>query len=1112
MSESNYLQLLRKIDEFIRKYYINRMIRGGIYFLGISLLVFIVSVLLEYFGKFNASVRTVIFYTSSGLILGLIFIQLLWPLFKLLSIGKRINNQQASRIIGAHFPHINDKLSNIFQLKSIESSSETDLISASINQKIDELKPIPFALAVNFKDNLKYVKYAIIPFVIFVLIGLIQPSIIKDGTSRLVAHTSEFIPVTPYEITILNKELNAFKNTDYTLEVKLTGDEIPDKIFLDYDAGSFLMKKEENNRFSYKLRNLNRALNFNLFDGTYRSKNYELKIIPKPLLIDFQTTLEYPKYLKKSSEVVQNNGDLTVPAGTNIKWSFKTEETESMLFIEQDSSSEVMLSGENEYVFEKQLLKSQNYGLSVSNQHLKYQDTITYFLKVIPDLSPSIELDVEQDSSSFKRFYFKGMVKDDYGFTRLKFYASIRSENGAKTNKIEKNISINTALTQTDFFFVWNSDEYNIQSGDQVEYYFEIWDNDGVNGSKSARSKTQLLNTPSQEDLSNMRKESNEQIKEDLEESIELTKEIQKDLEELNERILDKKDLGYQEKQLMEDILKKQKAVENSIERFSEENKKKNMLQNEFEEESEELLSKQEQLEDLFEKVMSEEMKEMMKEIEKMLKELNKKDLQESLDKIELSNKDLSKELDRNLELFKQLELEKELAETKEKLDALKEEQKDLKEETKDGKKGEDELESKQKELNEEFEKISENLDEIEKKNKELENPNELEKTDNLEERIKEEMKDSQEQLSKNQKNKASESQENAEQQMDQLSQKLGEMQMQMQSSANAENLEDLRALLENLIQLSFDQEEVMETLKKTDRNDPQYLQLAQKQRKLKDDSKIIEDSLFALSKRVVELEAKVNTEISSINYNMDKAIDELGERNTKLANNRQQLSMTSINNLALMLDEAIQAMQMQMQMQQGKGKCQKPGSGKPSSSSMKKLQQQLNKQMGQLKKEMENGKSPNGKKQGQKGKGKAGMSKELAQMAAKQAAIRKELNKLQEELGNGNGGNKLKKLEELMEKTETDLVNKRITNETLMRQKEILSRLLESEKAEREREKEKKRESTEFTDVISRNQNLFLEYNSRKEKELELLRTLPPSFSNFYKSKVSEYFNQIEK
>jgi len=132
--------------------------------------------------------------------------------------------------------------------------------------------------------------------------------------------------------------------------------------------------------------------------------------------------------------------------------------------------------------------------------------------------------------------------------------------------------------------------------------------------------------------------------------------------------------------------------------------------------------------------------------------------------------------------------------------------------------------------------------------------------------------------------------------------------------------------------------------------------------------------------------------------------------------------------------------------------------------------------------------------------------------MAAKQAAIRKELNKLQEELGNGNGGNKLKKLEELMEKTETDLVNKRITNETLMRQKEILSRLLESEKAEREREKEKKRESTEFTDVISRNQNLFLEYNSRKEKELELLRTLPPSFSNFYKSKVSEYFNQIEK
>ena len=41
------------------------------------------------------------------------------------------------------------------------------------------------------------------------------------------------------------------------------------------------------------------------------------------------------------------------------------------------------------------------------------------------------------------------------------------------------------------------------------------------------------------------------------------------------------------------------------------------------------------------------------------------------------------------------------------------------------------------------------------------------------------------------------------------------------------------------------------------------------KQRKLQDDSKIIEDSLFALSKRNPAISATVNREISSIIMNM---------------------------------------------------------------------------------------------------------------------------------------------------------------------------------------------------------------------------------------------------
>src|SRR5690606_23552904 len=108
------------------------------------------------------------------------------------------------------------------------------------------------------------------------------------------------------------------------------------------------------------------------------------------------------------------------------------------------------------------------------------------------------------------------------------------------------------------------------------------------------------------------------------------------------------------------------------------------------------------------------------------------------------------------------------------------------------------------------------------------------------------------------------------------------------------------------------------------------------------------------------------------------------------------------------------------------------------------------------------------GKDKGKSGSGQQGsMSKELAKMAAGQAAIRREVERMAQELnkdGSGNG-NQLNKLAQEMEKIEKDIVNKDIQLETLKRQQDIMTRLLESERAEREREQEQRRESQQAQD-----------------------------------------------
>ena len=390
-------------------------------------------------------------------------------------------------------------------------------------------------------------------------------------------------------------------------------------------------------------------------------------------------------------------------------------------------------------------------------------------------------------------------------------------------------------------------------------------------------------------------------------------------------------------------------------------------------------------------------MKELFKKIEEMLDKLDKNKVNEMLDKIKLSTKDLEKQLDRNLELFKQLEFEKKMNDMINKLDKLSEKQEKLSEKTQDAKTDKNEaLKKEQDELSNDFQEIRKELDSLNKINEALENPNKLENTDTEEKNIEQEMQNSSNSLNENKNKKAAQSQKNVAAKMKELSQKYEEMQKEMEKEKMGEDINTLREILENLVKASFDQEEIMNHVSETKVTDPKYVDLIKDQKKLMEDVQMIEDSLTALSKRQIQIESFVNMEISKINDNMTKAMEFLNARTPSSGKIKQQAAMSSINTLALMLSETLSDMQQQMMSNKsGSGSCskpgsnQKPGSGKPSFKSLKEMQEMLNKQLEGLK----NGKDPNGES------GQKSMSEQLAKLAAQQEAIRKQLQELADEL-----------------------------------------------------------------------------------------------------------------
>jgi hypothetical protein len=184
----------------------------------------------------------------------------------------------------------------------------------------------------------------------------------------------------------------------------------------------------------------------------------------------------------------------------------------------------------------------------------------------------------------------------------------------------------------------------------------------------------------------------------------------------------------------------------------------------------------------------------------------------------------------------------------------------------------------------------------------------------------------------------------------------------------------------------------------------------------------------------------------------------------------------------------------MMMQMMANAKPSMKPSKKKGQKPSLSQMQQQLNQKIEQLKNSGKSGRQ---------------LSEELAGMAAEQERIRRALQEMQDKMKNEGktpGGD----LPSKMEQSEMDLVNKQLTDQMIKRQKEILTRLLETEKSQREQDQDEERKGETAKDYEKEIPKAFEEYLRLKEKEVELLKSVPPKLLPYYKKEVGEYFKRI--
>jgi hypothetical protein len=212
------------------------------------------------------------------------------------------------------------------------------------------------------------------------------------------------------------------------------------------------------------------------------------------------------------------------------------------------------------------------------------------------------------------------------------------------------------------------------------------------------------------------------------------------------------------------------------------------------------------------------------------------------------------------------------------------------------------------------------------------------------------------------------------------------------------------------------------------------------------------------------------------------------------------QYGITAANNLALFLSESLENVK-KMQKMPGDGDCDKPGGSglKQGLAKLKEGEQSIKEQLQRMIDEMKSGKSGN-------------LSKTIGEAIAQQELMEQMVRDMLSGSTVGSAAQQLfKSVEQMVEESRKDLINRNISSELISRQNKILSRLLEAEKSEMERGEDEQRESKTAVEIKGNNPESYFELNNKGKSETEFSNPGSFNLSKFYEQKYNSFLNRLK-
>lgn len=1142
--ELTYRSFLTRISDVGKKDIVFTALRHTILMLLVFTGLAFVFVSLEAIFELSTTLRKIIFfgYISSFAATAVMIISSIFS--GLSKLTRSENIKRYARKIGGSYPDIKDNLLNAIQLYDYTTKNDhifsNDLAAETISQVNEKAKPLDFKSIITFKKNTSLLIFFVSALSIFTILMFAFPNTFLAAANRIINYNFTFVDNSlgiAFDVKPGNVELSKGENLDVTALIKFydpnySTDEITFHTKEVTNDGIEISENDEKvrstgtNEFKTTLKNINSQTIYWFEYKGVKSSSYTVTITNRPVIKSVKITVYPPAYTKLPSRTIEGS-EITTIAGSTVYVELEASDDLSRSMIQFAGATAPVgmeITGKTargSFVALSNGTFTVNVIKDFNGKELTAANPKQYTVRVFPDQFPNISI-IEPDNSEVnvqgkRELIVRSRVTDDFGFTKMRLgYKTVSSKFGP-TDKDYRYAEIpikNTDATGLEVPYVWNLSSLNLGSEDVVEYFVEIYDNDGFIGPKLTRSETKRLIYPSIESLMKKTEKTKDEIENSLKSAFDDAMELKQELDELKEKMeKNPEEMGLNDPKKNQEMQQKMENIQNNLNNTQQkmEDLMKELQQNS--QLSKETLDKYMELQKMFQKIDSQELRDALKKLQEAMKNMNKDQLKEAMKNFKFDEENFKKSLEKTMELLNKIMNEQKVGELTQKLDDMTKKQDALKEETdktdKNDKNSMNDQSKKQEDIKnnmQDFQKQMKELAENMKKNGDQKMSKEMQKMleDIMKKMLEQKMQNNQKSLEQGNKDQSQKNEEELSKDMNDMNQQMQDMLQNMMDQENQQLMKKMQEYLDKLKEMSKRQGELMQQSEDLDKNSDakEFQENKMQQDKLQNDLSNLTEEMMSMASQM-GMSPMMSKNLGDAFNEMQKASDQLSKKDGKSANKSQGNAKES-------LDKAAEKMaQMCQNGKPGNGK--KPGMGLQQL--LQQLQQMISKQQ-QLNQQMQ-GMNPNGNQ----GKLTQEQMAQMQKLSTEQQQIKDGVNQLNEEFkkqqeseGKKLLGN-LDQVQKDMQEIIKDLQENNLTPETKKRQEKILSRMLDFQLSTREKDFEQKRESrpgknfdrTSPSEIVISRPNII---NGVNQDALEIQKE---NYTEDYEILIQKYLEKIK-